>query len=597
MEVLVAPADSSTSSWEHHLPFAAPPDNVAPATTTRSSTAAGICSSGVKHFIASSSLPPLTPPPAAAAADEASSSSCYGQFGDEASEAGELPWTGRSTRSRYGGGAGDLEWRRRGPGAAASSDPSRSWPPGVLRGRSGAGEVGDGLELGLGGDELYREILRDETVLRLKELGKISDGEGFLERTFLSPASIRATDVIISWMKDAGLTTWIDQMGNIHGRYEPSNSTDKALLIGSHMDTVIDAGMYDGALGIICAISALKVLKLTGKLERLTRPVEVIAFSDEEGVRFQTTFLGSAAVAGTLPESILQVSDKSGNTVQDVLKLNSFEATATALGQVKYSPESVGSYVEVHLEQGPVLEALGYPLGVVQGIAGQTRLKVIVDGSQGHAGTVPMKLRRDPMVAAAELVVTLESLCKDPSRFLTYDEECGCFTEESLAGLVCTVGELLTWPSASNVIPGQVNFTVDIRAMDDVVRETIVSSFSRIVMQRCDDRLVDCAVEHKHSAAATPCDPELTTQLERATRSAVWAMAPPGNGVHRRAESTPVLMSGAGHDAMAMARLTKVGMVFVRCRGGVSHSPEEHVAEDDVWAAGLALLRFVVAEL
>ncbi|KAK3131031.1 hypothetical protein QOZ80_6BG0501150 [Eleusine coracana subsp. coracana] len=455
----------------------------------------------------------------------------------------------------------------------------------------------DGLELELGGDGgglLHREILRDETVLRLKELAKISDGEGYLERTFLSPASIRATNVIINWMKDAGLTTWVDQMGNIHGRFEPVNSTKEALLFGSHMDTVIDAGMYDGSLGIISAISALKVLKATGKLQRLTRPVEVIAFSDEEGVRFQTTFLGSAAVAGTLPESILQVSDKSGTTVQDVLKLNSFEATAAAISQARYSPESVGSYVEVHMEQGPVLEALRYPLGVVKGIAGQTRLKVIVDGSQGHAGTVPMKLRRDPMVAAAELVVTLERLCKDPNKLLTYDEECGCFTEESLAGLVCTVGELLTWPSASNVIPGQVNFTVDIRAMDDKVRETIVTSFSRLVLQKCDDRLVDCAVEHKHSAPATPCDPELTSQLKRAAVSTVSSLSPAAGG------TTPVLMSGAGHDAMAMARLTKVGMLFVRCRGGVSHSPEESVEDDDVWAAGLALLNFmeqhVVAE-
>uniref|UniRef100_A0A0E0GWT3 allantoate deiminase n=1 Tax=Oryza nivara TaxID=4536 RepID=A0A0E0GWT3_ORYNI len=451
----------------------------------------------------------------------------------------------------------------------------------------------DGLELG--GDGLYREILRDETVLRLKELGKISDGEGYLERTFLSPASIRASAVIISWMKDTGLTTWIDQMGNIHGRFEPTNSTKEALLIGSHMDTVIDAGMYDGALGIISAISALKVLKVTGRLQRLTRPVEVIAFSDEEGVRFQTTFLGSAAVAGTLPESILQVSDKSGTTVQDVLKLNSLEGTANALGDVRYSPVSVGSYVEVHIEQGPVLEALRYPLGVVKGIAGQTRLKVIINGSQGHAGTVPMKLRRDPMVAAAELVLTLETLCKEPNKFLTYDEECGCFTEESVAGLVCTVGELLTWPSASNVIPGQVNFTVDIRAMDDKVRETIVASFSRLVLQRCDDRLVDCAVEHKHAAAATPCDAELTSQLERATRSTISSMATAAAlpGVRRAGGETPVLMSGAGHDAMAMARLTKVGMLFVRCRGGVSHSPEESVLDDDVWAAGLALVNFI----
>ncbi|KAL6603683.1 hypothetical protein ACP70R_044044 [Stipagrostis hirtigluma subsp. patula] len=453
--------------------------------------------------------------------------------------------------------------------------------------------LADGVELGGGG--LYREILRDETVQRLEELGKISDGDGYLERTFLSPASIRATAVIISWMKDAGLTTWVDQMGNIHGRFEPANSTKKALLFGSHMDTVIDAGKYDGSLGIICAISALKVLKVTGKLERLTRPVEVIAFSDEEGVRFQTTFLGSAAVAGTLPESILRVSDKSGTTVQDVLKLNSFEATAAALGQVRYNPESVGSYIEVHIEQGPVLEALRYPLGVVKGIAGQTRLKVIVDGSQGHAGTVPMKLRRDPMVAAAELVVTLESLCKEPSKFLSYDEECGCFTEESLAGLVCTVGELLTWPSASNVIPGQVNFTVDIRAMDDKVRQTIVTSFSRLVLQKCDDRLVDCKVEHKaqscHSAPATHCDPELTAQLKHAARSTVSAL--PGRTEAAVAGETPVLMSGAGHDAMAMARLTKIGMLFVRCRGGVSHSPEESVMDDDVWAAGLALVSFL----
>lgn len=201
-----------------------------------------------------------------------------------------------------------------------------------------------------------------------------------------------------------------------------------------------------------------------------------------------------------------------------------------------------------------------------------------------------MKLRRDPMVAAAELVVTLERLCKEPNKVLTYDEECGCFTEEALAGLVCTVGELLTWPSASNVIPGQVNFTVDIRAMDDQVRETIVTSFSRLVLQRCDDRLVDCRVEHKHSAPATPCDPELTSHLKLAARSAVSAMS--GRAAAAAAE-TPVLMSGAGHDAMAMARLTKVGMLFVRCRGGVSHSPEESVMDDDVWAAGLALASFI----
>nr|CAD1834537.1 unnamed protein product [Ananas comosus var. bracteatus] len=320
--------------------------------------------------------------------------------------------------------------------------------------------------VGNGGNELFPEILRDEAVFRIKELGEVSDREGYLERTFLSPATLRATDLIISWMQDAGLRTWVDQMGNIHGRIESVNSSAEALLIGSHMDTVVDAGMYDGALGVICAIAALKALKISGKLQKLYRPVEVIAFSDEEGVRFQSTFLGSAAVAGILPPSTLLATDKSGITVQNVLRENSFEATIESLGRVKYNPQSVWGYVEVHIEQGPVLETLGYPLGIVKGIAGQTRLKVIVNGVQGHAGTVPMPLRQDPMAAAAELIVTLESLCRKPEKFLTYDNECGRVTKESLAGLVCTVGELSCWPSASNV-----NFTVDIRVIDDKARK------------------------------------------------------------------------------------------------------------------------------
>jgi allantoate deiminase len=236
-------------------------------------------------------------------------------------------------------------------------------------------EVG-GKEDGENG--IFKEILRDEAVLRLKELGKVSDGEGYLERTFLSPASLRATDLIRSWMHDAGLRTWVDQMGNIHGRTEANIASSKALLIGSHMDTVVDAGMYDGTLGIICAISAVKALKISGKLEKLQRPIEVIAFSDEEGVRFQSTFLGSAAIAGILPKYILQVSDKSGFTLQHVLKENSLEATDESLSKVQYNSESVWGYIEVHIEQGPVLETLNYPLGVVKGIAGQTRLKVCI---------------------------------------------------------------------------------------------------------------------------------------------------------------------------------------------------------------------------
>ncbi|KAE9598696.1 Allantoate deiminase 1 [Lupinus albus] len=437
-------------------------------------------------------------------------------------------------------------------------------------------------------DDLFTQILRDEAVARLYELGKVSDGSGYLERTFLSPASMRAIDVIRKWMEDANLGTWVDQMGNLHGRVDGANASAEALLIGSHMDTVVDAGIFDGSLGIVSAISALKALHINGKLQKLRRPVEVIAFSDEEGVRFQTTFLGSGAIAGILPSTTLRVSDKRDVTIESVLKENSLEVTEESFLQLKYDSKSVWGYVEVHIEQGPVLEQVGFPLGVVKGIAGQTRLKVTVRGSQGHAGTVPMSMRQDPMAAAAELIVLMESLCKNPEKYLSYDDQCSDSTVKSLlSSLVCTVGEISTWPSASNVIPGQVTYTMDIRAIDDLGREDVIYDLSKRIYQICDKRSVSCIIEHKHDAGAVICDSELSSQLKSAAYSAL-----------RRMEGdiqveVPTLMSGAGHDAMAMSHLTKVGMLFVRCRGGISHSPQEHVLDNDIWAAGLAILSFL----
>ncbi|XP_047337730.1 allantoate deiminase 2 [Impatiens glandulifera] len=431
-------------------------------------------------------------------------------------------------------------------------------------------------------------VLRDEAVMRLNELGKVSDADGYLERTFLSSASLRAAILIRQWMEDSGLKTWVDLMGNVHGRVEGMNATSKALLIGSHLDTVIDAGKFDGALGIVSALSALKVLKISGQLESLKHPVEVIAFSDEEGVRFQSTFLGSAAIAGVLPVSALQTSDKSGVTVQDVLNANSIGISEESLSGMKYDPDTVWGYVEVHIEQGPVLESVGLPLGAVKGIAGQSRLKVTIKGSQGHAGTVPMWMRRDPMAASAELIVLLESLCKQPEKFLSYDEECKGFSMESFASsLVCTVGEISTWPSASNVIPGEVAFTIDVRAMDDMGREAIIFEFSNRMHEICDKRSVSCNIDRKHDANAIACDDGLSAELKVAANAAMKKIA--GDII----DEVPVLMSGAGHDAMAIAHLTKVGMLFVRCRGGISHSPAEHVSDDDVWAAGLAVLAFL----
>ncbi|XP_057430788.1 allantoate deiminase 2 isoform X1 [Lotus japonicus] len=436
--------------------------------------------------------------------------------------------------------------------------------------------------------DLFPQILRDEAVARLHELGKVSDASGYLERTFLSPASLRAIHLIQKWMEDAGLRTWVDQMGNVHGRVEGPNANAEALLLGSHMDTVVDAGKFDGSLGIISAISALKVMHDNGKLQKLRRPVEVIAFCDEEGVRFQSTFLGSGAIAGILPATTLEIPDKRNATVREILKESSIETTEESFLQLKYDPKSVWGYVEVHIEQGPVLEQVGFPLGVVKGIAGQTRLKVTVRGSQGHAGTVPMSMRQDPMVAAAEQIVLMESLCKHPEEYLSYDGRCSDSSVKSLSSsLVCTVGEISTWPSASNVIPGQVTYTMDIRAIDDLGREAVIYDLSNRIYQICDRRSVSCIIEHKHNAGAVICDSGLSSQLKSAAYSALKRM----EGDIQ--EEVPTLMSGAGHDAMAMSHLTKVGMLFVRCRGGISHSPEEHVLDNDVWAAGLATLSFL----
>ncbi|KAJ8545161.1 hypothetical protein K7X08_017744 [Anisodus acutangulus] len=405
--------------------------------------------------------------------------------------------------------------------------------------------------------DLFPEILKEEAVARLNELGKLSDANGYLERTFQIPASTRAGNLLRAWMEDAGLKTWVDQMGNVHGLLTSFRSNN---VLG--FSRRISSGFLLGTFPTHCStIENEGIFRLR---------LEVIAFSDEEGVRFQSTFLGSAAIAGILPVSALQCF--SGVTVQGALRANSIETTEENLLQLKYEPESVWGYVEVHIEQGPVLENVGLPLGSVKGIAGQTRLKETVKGTQGHAGTVPMNMRQDPMVAAAELIVFLESLCKQPDYYLSYDGQCASLTVESLAGsLICTVGEISTWPSASNVIPGQVTFTIDVRAMDDTGREAIIYEFSNGLLSY-------------HDANAVVCDPGLSTQLKSASYAALRRITGEDTG------DVPVLMSGAGHDAMAMSHLTKVGMLFVRCRGGISHSPAEHVSDDDAVLAFLETL-------
>ncbi|BBN02124.1 allantoate deiminase [Marchantia polymorpha subsp. ruderalis] len=439
-------------------------------------------------------------------------------------------------------------------------------------------------------------ILRDEAVNRLDKLGKVSDSPEFLQRTFMSPAALRAGQLIRTWMSDAGLFTWIDDMGNVHGRFDGMNSSAPALLIGSHMDTVIDAGRYDGALGVVSAIAAVKALQKSGRLVDYPRPIEIIAFSDEEGVRFQSTFLGSGAIAGTLSPNLLQVKDKRGVTVSAALQKLSFPGTKESLFNLKYEPESVWGYVEVHIEQGPVLESKGLPLGVVDAIAGQTRLRVSMKGSAGHAGTVPMAMRKDPMPAAAQAIVAIEELCIRPQQGgspATVSRP----TANKGGALVCTVGEIASWPGASNVIPGEVTFSVDVRAKDDNVRELAVLNMELSIHEICRNRAIACTIERKNEAKTVECDKELIDRLSVSATAATNELFSLTGVQTTNEEPVPTLSSGAGHDALAMAQLTKVGIMFVRCTGGISHSPEEHVLDDDIWAAGLALHSFLESDL
>ncbi|PNW73987.1 hypothetical protein CHLRE_13g580700v5 [Chlamydomonas reinhardtii] len=492
-------------------------------------------------------------------------------------------------------------------------------------------------------DPLLYRVLNLEPNKHLKQLSEISDTEGSLARTFFSPAHRKAAEQLKRWMSDAGMESWVDAVGNVHGRLLPpapaaaaaaeaaagggGSAQPKLVLLGSHYDTVLDGGAYDGALGIIVGLAAVKgallrALQEAGRAGSLPpqldeqdvdvvippalaasvlvggRGLHLVAFADEEGVRFGSTFLGSRAVAGTLLKyGMLSSKDKAGASLLQVLREEGGvpEPVAGVVSDLALDAASIAEYVEVHIEQGPVLEARDLPLGVVAGIAGQTRLWVTVNGTQGHAGTVPMRGRRDSLAAAAELVTALEALCNaDPASGGVSEEE----------NLVCTVGEVKVWPGASNVIAGSTGFSVDIRSKTDPARLAVVDQYLEVVRAACQRRGVPCAVDRKHDAAAVLSDPGVMAGMTAAVRAAeplllaalspAEAASPTCGRLAAGLRDVPVLVSGAGHDAMAIAEaVPKMAMLFVRCRGGVSHSPLEHVEPHDVTASSAALAAYL----
>jgi allantoate deiminase len=394
-------------------------------------------------------------------------------------------------------------------------------------------------------------------VARIDELAAISETPGALTRICFSPEHARAADVILGWMREAGLDARMDEIGNVIGRYEGVTPGLPALMIGSHYDSVRDAGKWDGPLGLILALECVAEIARQGL--RLPFALEVIGFADEEGVRFSSTLLGSRAVAGTFDEGALEAKDADDVTMRDAM--TAFGLNPGLIRKAARRRAELLAYLEVHIEQGPVLEAEGLPVGVVTAISGASRFLIALEGQAGHAGTVPMTLRRDALAGAADCVLAIETLCG------------------AAPGLVGTVGQITAEPGATNVIPGRVRFTADIRAAEDGQRREAVSAIIHAIDEIAARRQLKARITKTHDNGTALCAPWLRAQLGEAIAAAGYPVRE--------------LPSGAGHDGMAMIDVTDIAMLFVRCRGGISHHPDEHVCDEDVASAAQVLLHAI----
>jgi len=407
--------------------------------------------------------------------------------------------------------------------------------------------------------------LGDRAEAMIDALAAASDDPGRLTRLYLTPAHRRAADMVAGWMAEAGLAVRMDAAATVHG-FLPAGiegpRAGKRLLIGSHIDTVVDAGRYDGNFGVVAGILAVEALRSRGIA--LPFGIEVLAFGDEEGVRFPKTLISSSTIAGALDETVLDMMDADETTVRQALV--AFGCDPAALPREAYRRADVVGYLEVHIEQGPVLDRTNEPLAVVSAIASQGRYHVRIRGDAGHAGTVPMAVRHDALAAAAEVIAMIEEIALKGAR----------------ASLVATVGAITVRPGAVNVIPGAAEMSLDVRAADDAGRDAAVAEIRNRVRQIGARRGVVVGIETVHEKPVAVAAQRLTRALATAIRTVT--------GAEPRA-----LMSGAGHDGQAMIHLTDIGMMFVRCRAGISHNPVESVSVEDMGLAVEALVRTIVA--
>jgi OHCU decarboxylase len=391
-----------------------------------------------------------------------------------------------------------------------------------------------------------------------EDLAAWSDDENALTCAYMTPAHRQTAAQLLEWMREAGMDAHIDAVGNVAGVYRSDSPNAKTLITGSHYDTVRNGGKYDGRLGILLPIAIVRHLHQRG--EKLPFHLEVIGFAEEEGVRFKSTFLGSTAITGRFDLSLLDQTDADGVSMRDALLAAGHDVAR--IPDIARNPSDLLGFVEVHIEQGPVLLERDLALGVVTAIAGSSRYLLDLTGLASHAGTTPMNMRKDAAAAAAEIVLLVEQRCAQaPS-------------------LVGTVGQLQVPNGSVNVIPGACKLSLDIRAADDAVRLAAVKDVMDGIAAICARRQIEFTLQPLLNASAAPCAPRLMQQF--------------GDAIERAGLPPFDLLSGAGHDAMAMAAITDVAMLFTRCgNGGISHNPLETMTADDADIAARVLLDFL----
>lgn len=406
------------------------------------------------------------------------------------------------------------------------------------------------------------EINKERLWARLLELGQIGkQTSGGVTRYSFTLDESCAKDLVITYMKEAGLAVREDAAGNIIGRREGRNPWASVVLTGSHIDTVPDGGMFDGALGVLSAIEALQRMD---ELEiQNVHPIEVIAFTDEEGSRFGFGMIGSRAVAGTLRQEDLEQRDEQDISIAEAMRTAGLDPQR--IGEAAKSPHEVKAYVELHIEQGRVLENLDEPVGLVTGIAGPLWQQFTLSGQAGHAGATPMHLRRDPMQAATEILSYIYAEAK------------------KFNNAVATVGKLRVLPGGVNVIPGEVQFSLDLRDIDQVERDRLEASIRAFSKQVCEKDGIELQIDLLQRVAPAPSSPVVQEAVAKAGKLAGLP-------------ELPRLVSGAGHDGMQFISLWPLGMIFVRSRDGISHNPKEWSSPEDC-AAGTEVLYHTLLEL